>query len=153
MNLAQMKDSLAKHPDLPVRFQLPSGEAVAAHAHVTEVARIDKQFVDCGGTFRNLSTCRLQTWVSYDFHHRLKAGTLLKILQKANSFLQTVDIDVDVEHELEYVTQFPIASAEPSGAELLLRLAERHTECLAPEKCKPNLSILAPNPLNFRFTK
>jgi hypothetical protein len=56
MNLAQLKDSLAKHSELPVRFQLPTGDAVPAHAHVTEVARIDKKFVDCGGTFRNQFT-------------------------------------------------------------------------------------------------
>jgi hypothetical protein len=154
MNLAQLKDSLAKHSELSVRFQLPNGDAVPAHAHVTEVARIDKKFVDCGGTFRSQSTCRLQTWVSDDFHHRLKAGTLSKVLEKGDSFLQTGDIEVDVEHELDYLTQFPLASAEPNGTELLLRLAERHTECLAPEKCKPKPSILDdPNLLKLQFTK
>ena len=153
MNLAQLKDSLARHPELPVRFQLPNGQPVPAHAHVTEVARIDKQFVDCGGTFRTLSTCRLQTWVSDDFHHRLKAGKLLTILEKANAFLQSGDIEMDVEHELEHVTQFPIESAETNGTELRLRLAARHTECLAPEKCKPASSILSPNPVKLQFTK
>jgi hypothetical protein len=114
MTLAELKPQLSQNPDLPVRFHFANGQAVAAHAHVTEVARIDKKFVDCGGTLRNQSFCRLQTWVADDYDHRLKAGVLLKILEKGAGFLRTDDIEVDVEHELEYITQFPIASAGPS---------------------------------------
>src|SRR5207244_3734316 len=89
MKLAELKPQLAQNPDLPVRFRFPNGQPAPAHAHVTEVARIDKQFVDCGGTFRNQSMCRLQTWVADDYDHRLKAGVLLKILDKGASLLKT----------------------------------------------------------------
>ena len=156
MTLAQLKTHLAKHPKLNIRFILPSGEHIPAHAHVTEVALIDKKFVDCGGTFRTDSTCRLQTWVAEDLDHRLDAGTLLRILNKAGSFLPNDQLGVDVEHELEFITQFPIASAEPFGNELVLTLAVRHTDCLAKEKCcpAPAPSILErPNPLKFQFTQ
>ena len=51
MKLTELKSHLARHPNLNIRFALPNGEQVAAHAHVTEVALIDKKFVDCGGTF------------------------------------------------------------------------------------------------------
>jgi hypothetical protein len=154
MKLNGLKTHLSKHPDLNVRFQLPIGDLIPAHAHVTEVALIDKKFVDCGGTFRKESICRMQTWVADDLHHRLTAGTLLKILNKAASFLQTEDIDVDIEHELDYITQFPLDAAGQSGNELVLRLAERHTDCLAKEKCCPAPSILdLPNPLKFQFTR
>src|SRR5215467_2431621 len=101
MTLAELKSQLAQDPDLPVRYHFADGQAVPAHAHVTEVARIDKKFVDCGGTLRNQSLCRLQTWVADDYDHRLKAGILLKILDKGASFLQSDDIEVDVEHELD----------------------------------------------------
>ena len=156
MKLAQLKPHLAKHSDLNIRFQLTMGATVPAHAHVTEVALIDKKFVDCGGTFRTDSICRMQTWVAEDLDHRLTAGTLLKILNKAASFLQTEDIDVDIEHELDYITQLPLEAAEPAGNELVLRLAARHTDCLAKEKCcpAPEPSILQrPSPLNFQFAK
>jgi len=153
MQLADLKQHLESNVERNIRFRLPNGEPLAAHAHVTEVARIDKRFVDCGGTFRTQTICRLQTWVSDDLPHRLRAGVLLKILQKSASFLETDVLEVDVEHELDYLTQFPLAGVEPNGNELVLRLAERHTECLAPEKCKPAPSVLPASPLKFEFAK
>jgi hypothetical protein len=151
MTLAELKPRLAQNPDLPVRFHIPSGQPVPAHAHVTEVALIDKKFVDCGGTFRSQSLCRLQTWVSDDYDHRLNAGTLLKILEKGASFLQTEDIEVDVEHELDYITQFPIASAEANDSEMVIQLASRHTDCLAKEKCCAPAPKYDPNPMKLQF--
>ena len=151
MTLAELKPHLAQYSDLPVRFKFGTGEFIPSHAHVTEVARIDKQFVDCGGTFRNQSLCRLQTWVSDDYDHRLKAGVLLKILDKGASFLQTEDIEVDVEHELEYITQFPISSAGPDDGEMIIQLASGHTDCLAKEKCCAPTPKVDFNPMKLQF--
>jgi hypothetical protein len=151
MTLAELKRQLAQNPELPVRFRLGNGESVPAHAHVTEVGRIDKKFVDCGGTFRNQSLCRLQTWVSDDYDHRLKAGVLLKILEKAASFLQTDDLEVDVEHELDYITQFPIALAEASDGEMVIQLSSRHADCLAKEKCCAPTPKYDFNPMKLQF--
>lgn len=151
MKLAELKPLLAQNADLPVQFKLGNGESIPAHAHVTEVARIDKQFVDCGGTFRNQSLCRLQTWVSDDYDHRLKAGVLLKILEKGASFLQTEDFDVDVEHELDYITQFPIASADATDGQMVIQLASRHTDCLAKEKCCAPTPKYDFNPMKLQF--
>jgi arsenate reductase len=152
MKLSELKHQLAAHPDLNIRFHLPNGIPIPAHAHVTEVALIEKKFIDCGGTFRTQSTCRLQTWVADDLDHRLTSGTLLKILNKAASFLKTDDLDADIEHELDYVTQFPLETTEPGTNELVLRLAERHTDCLAKEKCCPPPSpLMMPNPPKFQF--
>jgi hypothetical protein len=152
MKIAKLKNELKKYPDANVRFILPNGDSVPAHAHVTEVARIDKRFIDCGGTLRNDSLCRLQTWFSDDTDHRLTAGKLAKILEKAGPILQSDDLDVDVEHELGYITQFPLDSIDPSPNEIILRLAERHTACLALDKCKPAPQPLSDlNPLKFNF--
>jgi hypothetical protein len=152
MKVAELKNELKKHPEATVRFALPNGEAVPAHAHVTEVARIDKRFIDCGGTLRNDSLCRLQTWISDDADHRLTAGKLAKILDKAASILQSDVLDVDVEHETGFITQFPLESIEVSTGEIILRLAERHTACLAMDKCKPAPQPLSDlNPLKFNF--
>ncbi len=155
MKLAELKSHLAQHPDLNIRFALPNREQVPAHAHVTEVALIAKKFVDCGGTFRTDSMCRLQSWVAEDLEHRLNAGTLLKILNIAGSFLPSDDLEVDLEHELDYISQFPLEAVEKRGNELVLRLTNRHTDCLAKEKCCPTPapSILErPNPTKFQFT-
>ena len=152
MKLAELKNNLGKHPDANLRFVLPGGNFIPAHAHVTEVARIDKRFVDCGGTLRNDSLCRLQTWFADDLDHRLTAGKLLKILEKAGSFLASDDLEVDVEHEIEFISQFPLESVEVLPDRIVLHLGERHTACLAPDRCMPALTTPAhfdPRNLNF----
>jgi hypothetical protein len=152
LNIADLKRELKKHPAANVRFVLPTAEPIPAHAHVTEVARIDKRFIDCGGTLRNDSVCRLQTWSSDDVDHRLTAEKLAKILDKAAPLLQSEELDVDVEYEIGFVSQFPIASVEASSTEITLRLKERHTACLALDQCKPPKASLSPlNPLQFNF--
>jgi hypothetical protein len=154
MKLDELKETLGKQPDANIRFLLPNGDFVPIHAHVTEVARIDKRFVDCGGTLRNDSLCRLQTWFSDDVDHRLTAGKLLKILEKAKSFLASDDLDLDVEHEVGFISQFPLETIEVSQSEMILRLTERHTACLALEKCKPPAARPASfNPLTVNFSE
>lgn len=147
MKLAELKTGLNEHPDANIRFLLPNGDFVPAHAHVTEVARVDKRFVDCGGTLRNDSLCRLPTWSADDVNHRLTAGKLAKILEKAGSFLASDDLDVDVEHEVGFISQFPLVSTSLEANELNLRLTERHTACLALDKCLP------PPPSDFSLLK
>jgi hypothetical protein len=137
MKLSHFKESLLASPDAFVRFRLPSGELSPAHAHVTEVARITKTFIDCGGTLRDDSSCRLQTWVADDYDHRLTAGKLAKILDKAASFLGQEDLEMDVEHDVGFVTQFPVESVKSVENELIIHLQGRHTACLAPELCCP----------------
>lgn len=152
MKVNELKDHLKQHPLATIRFYLPNGNSVPAHAHVTEVARIDKRFMDCGGTLRSDSLCRLQTWFSDDVDHRLTAGKLLKILDKTATVLVSDDLDVDVEHEVGFITQFPLESVEVSPDEIMLRLGERHTACLAMDKCKPTPATPSDfNPLKFNF--
>ncbi len=137
MKLSEFKNILTQHKDKTVRFILPDGSNIPFHAHVTEVARIDKLFIDCGGTHRAESHCRLQTWVANDFEHRLSAGKLLDILNKSASFMQTEGIEVDVEHEAPVISQFPVTAVAPDDRTLVVKLGTRHTACLAQEKCLP----------------
>lgn len=153
MKLDAFKACLAQHPGLPVRFVLPDGTAVPAHAHVTEVARIEKHFIDCGGTRRADAYCRLQTWVADDLHHRLSTDKLLGILRKAAPLLQTDDLEVDVEHELEFITQFPLQAIAPEGGEFRIQLTRRHTDCLAKELCTPPPAAAQPIAFGKAFGK
>jgi hypothetical protein len=137
MKLKILKAALSKSPEAYLRFLLPDGSKIPAHAHVTEAARIDKKFIDCGGTLREASYCRLQTWVADDLDHRLTAGKLLGILTKADSIPLTEELDVDIEHELTFISQFSLEDVAQSGSEITLKLAARHTACLAPELCCP----------------
>ncbi len=156
MKLSEFKKTLAQHSWRNIRFILPTGSKAPPHAHVTEVALIDKKFIDCGGTFRTDSLCRLQTWFADDTDHRLTAGKLLAILDKSASFLGADDLEVDVEHEAPFVSQFPIEKVEVEDEVLTIRLGIKHTACLAEDRClPPNLnktSILTPLP-SFKTTK
>ncbi len=137
MKLKDLISKLKANESAGVIFRLPNGETIAEHAHVTEVARIDKHFIDCGGTFRTSSYCRLQTWVASDTDHRLGTAKLLGILNKAHSILNSEELEVDVEHEHGFISQFPLESITLNNNRLELQLGVRHTECLAPEKCLP----------------
>jgi len=154
MKLHELKKILTQNPAALVRFQLPNGDFIPAHAHVTEIARIDKRFIDCGGTLRTDVLCRLQTWFADDMDHRLTAGKLAKIFTVAEGVLLTGDLDVDVEHEVGYITQFPLGSVEVANNEIILHLTERHTACLAMDKCLPPAPARSESsPLKFNFTK
>jgi len=137
MILSELKKLLSENSYRNIRFVLPTGSKIPPNAHVTEVARIDKKFIDCGGTFRTETLCRLQTWFAEDTDHRLTAGKLLAILDKSASFLEKDDLEVDVEHEAPFVSQFPIEKAEVEGEVLFVRLGVKHTACLAEDKCLP----------------
>ena len=47
MKLSEVKSALTKLDT--IAFQLPNGELVPTHFHVTEVGKISKHFIDCGG--------------------------------------------------------------------------------------------------------
>ena len=147
MKLSDFKKALSENTGRNIRFVLPTGTKIPPHAHVTEVARIDKRFIDCGGTQRTETTCRLQAWFQDDTDHRLTAGRLLGILEKSASFFETDDLEVDLEYEAPFIAQFPVEKAEADGEALIIRLGVKHTACLAEDKCcPPNLnkpSILA----------
>jgi len=150
MQITEFKKTLSENIHRNIRFVLPTGTKAPPHAHVTEVALIEKKFIDCGGTFRTDSLCRLQTWFADDTDHRLTAGKLLAILDKSASFLGADDLEVDVEHEAPFVSQFPIEKVEVDGEVLSIRLGVKHTACLAEDRClPPNLNktnILTPLP-------
>jgi Family of unknown function (DUF6428) len=137
MKLSEFKKFLDQHSEKNIRFILPTGSKIPPQAHVTEVARIDKRFIDCGGTLRNEFTCRLQAWFADDTDHRLTAGKLLGILNKAAPLLETENLEVDVEYEAPFISQFPIASVAAENTNLIISLGTKHTACLAEDKCLP----------------
>jgi hypothetical protein len=137
MKLSEFKKVLSSQSDKSLHFVLPTGTKIPVHAHVTDVARIDKRFIDCGGTFRTESVCRLQAWFADDTDHRIGARMLLKVLDKAAGFLESEDLDVDVEYEAPFISQFPISTVEVGEEALLVHLEIKHTTCLAEDICLP----------------
>lgn len=135
MNLNEFKTLLKMEGDKHFRLQLPNGSAVPVSFHVTEVGRIQKTFIDCGGVLRNLETCQLQVWVGEDVDHRIEARKAAAILEKAKVFLPDETIPVEIEYEDQVISQYTIEGHESGKDSVILRLAHKHTDCLAPELC------------------
>ena len=136
MNLKKLKATLALRPEALPRFILPNGDEIPAHFHITEVGRVTKRFIDCGGKLHDRrDTCLLQTYVADDIDHRLTAGTFAKILQLGDQVLPHEEMEVEVEYDCCVVAQYPIASAQFTGEHVELQLGEKHTACLAKERC------------------
>lgn len=135
MTVRELLAVLDAHPGVRLHVMLPDKSFVPAHFHVTEVGRVHKDFIDCGGTVRSTTSCLLQAWVADDVHHRLQSCTLAKILRIAAPLLQSDTLPVEVEYEDAAVSQYPLAAAEATPSGLLFTLGDKHTACLAPDRC------------------
>jgi hypothetical protein len=134
MNFHKFLDLVKNSPSMDMHIMLPDGTFVPSHFHVTEVGKVNKKFIDCGGTHREINSCVLQVWVAHDVDHRLKSDKLAKILNLATPILED-DLPLEIEYGSEYVSQYPVGSVEVTPKGLLLLLGSKHTECLAPDKC------------------
>lgn len=135
MNVGELRSVLGSHPGAALHLMLPDGDFVPAHFHVTEAGRVQKDFIDCGGTTRSATSCLLQVWVANDTAHRLAAGKLGAILALAAAVLKSDALPVELEYEGAAVSQFPLAAVEVTPAGLLFHLGRKHTDCLAPDRC------------------
>lgn len=140
MTLHDFKTLLSEHPDKAFQLRLPTGDAVPVSFHITEVGRVQKTFLDCGGRMHQSDTCQLQAWVGSDEDHRIASGKLAGILGKAASFLPDSSIPVEIEYEAGVISQYPIEQVAITDSAVVLHLASKHTDCLAKEIC------IAPSP-------
>lgn len=140
MTVSALRAALAAAPALPLTVLWPDGDPIEAHFHVTEVGRLQKDFVDCGGTVRRTVVCLLQTWVGDDVDHRISAGKLLKAFEHAAPVLGVEDLPVELEYEACNVIQFVVAAVVRETERLVVQLGSKHTDCLAKELCVPSAS-------------
>ena len=75
MKLSEIKKHLNQLET--IEFKLPNGDLVPRHFHVTEVGKVSKTFIDCGGTLRQESLINFQLWEADDYDHRLHPEKLL----------------------------------------------------------------------------
>jgi hypothetical protein len=135
MTVKEFRAALAAHPGAKMHWMLPDKSFVPAHYHITEVGRVRKDFIDCGGTIRSAASCLLQIWVENDTDHRLETTKLAAIMEIAGRVLERDDLPVEVEYEAGTISQYPVGGVEVTPAGLLFYLGTKHTACLAPEKC------------------
>ena len=135
MTLDTILAVLSENPAAAVHLMLPDHSFVPAHFHVTEVGRVHKDFIDCGGTVRSTTACVLQVWVAQDHDHRLDTTKLARIVRLASPLLKATDLPVEVEYENGAVSQFPVTDAEVTPSGVLFHLGTKHTACVAQDRC------------------
>ncbi|UMB61293.1 DUF6428 family protein [Lutibacter sp. A80] len=128
MKLSEIKLQLNKLET--ISFQLPNGELVPSHFHVTEVGKITKHFIDCGGTVRNETVANFQLWNANDYDHRLHPEKLLNIIELSEKVLGIEDLEIEVEYQADTIGKFGL---DFNGKNFLL--TSKQTDCLAKDKC------------------
>jgi hypothetical protein len=134
MKLKLLKNLLLENQNSEVVFAIDNHQ-VPSHYHITEVGKVNKIFLDCGGTKREETTCVLQLWVANDIDHRLKLSKIISILELADGLFDNENPDVFIEYEKDIISQYPISGFEINNDKLEIRLGKKHTACLAPDKC------------------
>ncbi|MDN5214749.1 DUF6428 family protein [Fulvivirgaceae bacterium BMA12] len=128
MKLSEIKQALEQVNQ--VKFQLPNGEEVPAHFHVTEIGNVSKHFIDCGGTIRKEAVINFQLFTDTDYDHRLSNQKLKSIIELSASRLDLEDLEIEVEYQADTIGKYGLAF---DGQ--YFQLTTKQTDCLAKEKC------------------
>lgn len=136
MKLHELRAVVEEHPTTFPRFVLPDGEKIPAHAHVTEVGHVTRNFIDCGGLTGSEEVVVLQTHVSGDTEHRLRADRFAKILLLGDRVVPHGDFDVEIEYDCCVVAQYPVWETRVVGDHLDIVLGRKATQCRAREREK-----------------
>ena len=128
MKLSEFTKNLSNLEE--ISFVLPDGKLVPEHFHVTEVGKISKHFIDCGGTLREEEKISFQLWEENDYNHRLHPEKLVNIIQLAKDKLNLPDVEIEVEYQGESINKFEL---DFDGISFLLKNTK--TDCLAKENC------------------
>ncbi len=139
MKLSEVKNALQNLKT--IGFQLPNGESVPSHFHVTEVGKISKHFIDCGGTVRTEEVANFQLWNANDYDHRLHPEKLMNIITLSEKILNLEDLPIEVEYQGQTIEKFGL---DFDGTNFLL--TSKQTDCLAKDNCgipaqKPRIKL------------
>jgi len=129
MKLSEIKKILKSLDS--IGFQLPNGTLVSSHFHVTEVGKVTKDFIDCGGKVRNETVINFQLWEQNDYDHRLHPEKLTNIIELSEKMFSFEDLEIEVEYQgEETIGKYNL---DFDGVHFLL--TSKVTACLALEAC------------------
>lgn len=128
MKLSEIKKHLSNIKT--IAFQLPNGKLVPSHFHVTEVGKISKHFIDCGGTERKEDVANFQLWQADDYDHRLHPEKLVHIIELSEKVLGIEDLEIEVEYQGNTIEKYGL---DFNGS--IFQLTSKHTDCLAKDNC------------------
>lgn len=135
MNLTSFKNALSQSEIEQLEISLKSGRILESHFHITEIGKVTKDFVDCGGVLRKTETCLFQTLVANDTDHRLSPRKLLGIIEKAELLGLADDIEIELEIQGSTIETYLLADTTKVDRTLRFNLESKNTACLAPDKC------------------
>ena len=113
-----------------IEIKTPDGAFVPPHFHITEVGKVEKHFIDCGGTERKESVVNFQLWSSNDVEHRLYPQKTIDIIRLSQQRLQLKDEQIEVEYQGETIGKFALGF---DGN--YFHLLPKQTDCLAKDDC------------------
>ena len=129
MKLTEIKNHLSKLEN--IAFKLPNGDLVQPHFHVTEVGKITKDFIDCGGKVRSETVINFQLWEENDYDHRLHPEKLAQIIEMSEKKFKLEDLEIEVEYQgKETIGKYNL---DFDGTNFLL--TSKITACLAEDAC------------------
>jgi hypothetical protein len=129
MKVSEFKKQLENNAQLG--FNLPNGQKVPAHFHITEMGYINKKYTDCGNTFREENYFSFQLWYANDTDHRLTADKVIKIIAGIEKNIGENDYEIQVEYQGEdTIGKFKLATATTG-----FKLIPTQTTCLAMDSC------------------
>lgn len=128
MKLSEIKNHLRELET--IGFKLPDGSLVPNHFHVTEVGKVTKDFIDCGGVVRNEEVVNFQLWNANDYDHRLHPEKLVHIIELSEKVLGIEDLEIEVEYQGSTIGKYGL---DFDGTNFLL--ITKQTDCLAKDNC------------------
>ena len=128
MQLFELQQQLENTQE--VLFYFEDGKTVAPHFHITELAWMEKSFLDCGYTLRKEGYWQLQLHLAQDYDHRLSPSQFRGIIQKGLEHWPHPKAAVTVEYQGDTIETYFLEN--PQGR---LILQKTQTACLAPEAC------------------
>ncbi|TFV95991.1 hypothetical protein E4S40_07130 [Algoriphagus kandeliae] len=128
MRLSEVKEALTQIDHL--HFYLPNGVQIPDHFHITEVGKVSRHFIDCGGTIRKEEVINFQLFTADDYDHRLKAQKLLSIIELSEKHLNLEDLDIEVEYQGDTIGKYGLEFKQGG-----FFLTKTFTDCLAKDQC------------------
>ncbi len=128
MKLSEIKNHLKSLKQ--IAFELPDGSLVPNHFHVTEVGKVTKDFIDCGGKLRHEEVVNFQLWNADDYDHRLHPEKLVHIIELSEKVLNLPDAEIEIEYQGNTIGKYGL---DFDGKHFMM--TNKATACLARESC------------------
>ncbi len=133
ITVKQLMGFLEEAEDKHLRIKTSNGE-VPKHFHITEIGRVYKFFVDCGGKLREADYCSMQIWVANDVDHRITSKKLHGMFTKAKTVVP-LKLPIMIEYGEDVISLYELDDILDWEGGLLFMIEPKQAECLAPEVC------------------